>query len=109
MNMTTYDKSQMSIFTKLFHCKRKLYSFEPDYCVRPSETIKEAMEHTNVTMFDIYNVEPIIGLKYFSKMMNDDIPINEQMAEKLSKVLGSEPAFWMNLSKNYHDEKGESK
>ncbi len=31
-----------------------------------------------------------------------------RIATELSKVLGSEPAFWMALSKNYHEKKGGS-
>lgn len=99
----------MSIFTKLFKCKRKLYSFEPDYVVRPSDTIKECMEHAEVDHFSLWAANPFIELTAFNNMMDDKLPISKAMATKLSSVLGSEPAFWMALSKNYFDKKGEKK
>lgn len=96
----------MSFLTRLFKRKRKLYSFEPDYVVRPSETIKECMKHAEVDNFSLWAANPFIELTAFNNMMNDKLPISKAMAIKLSSVLGSEPAFWMALSKNYHDKKG---
>ena len=93
----------MSIFTKLFYRKHKLYSFEPDYTVPPSETIRESMEHAEVDYFSLWAANPFIELTAFNNMMNDKLPISKAMAIKLSSVLGSEPEFWIALSKNYFD------
>ena len=99
----------MSFLTRLFKRKRKLYSFEPDYVVPPSETIKECMKHAKVGHFSLWAANPYIESPEFNNMMNDKLPISKAMATKLSSVLGSEPAFWMALSKNYHDKKGDAK
>jgi len=42
----------MSLLKRLF--KRKLYSFEPDYVVRPSQSILEAMEFAGVSTISIW-------------------------------------------------------
>jgi len=96
----------MSFLTRLFKRKRKLYAFEPDYCVRPSESIKENMKAAGVDELDLYLASPFINVTAFKNMLNDSVPISKSMAIKLSSILGSEPAFWVNLSKNYHDKKG---
>ena len=93
----------MSIFTKLFKRKRKLYVFEPDYAVPPSETIRESMEHAEVDNFSLWAANPFIELTAFNNMMNDKLPISKAMAIKLSSVLGGAPEFWLALSKNYFD------
>ena len=96
------------ILLKRIPRKHKLYEFKPDYVVRPSETIKECMKHAEVDNFSLWTANPFIELTAFNNMMNDKLPISKAMAIKLSSVLGSEPAFWMALSKNYHDKKGGS-
>jgi plasmid maintenance system antidote protein VapI len=93
----------MSIFDKIFKRKRKLYSFEPDYVARPSETIKECMEQADIDNFSLWAANPFIELTAFNNMMNDKLPISKAMAIKLSSVLGGEPEFWVNLSKKYFD------
>jgi len=96
----------MSFLTRLFKRKRKLYSFEPDYVVRPSETIRESMEHANVTRSDLFVAAIPIKLSAFNNMMDDVVPISHEMSMALSAVLGADAAFWKKLSRNYHDKKG---
>ena len=91
----------MNFLTRLFKRKRKLYSFEPDYVVRPSETIKESMEYASISRSDLFNANPYVELTAFNNMMNDITPINVELAMKLSSKLGGAPAYWMNLSNNY--------
>lgn len=93
----------MSIFDKLFKRKRKLYAFEPDYIVRPSESIKEAMEYANVTRSDLFIAATPIKLSAFNNMMDDVVPISHEMSMALSTVLGADAAFWKKLSRNYFD------
>jgi plasmid maintenance system antidote protein VapI len=93
----------MSFLTRLFKCKRKLYEFKPDYIVRPSESIKEAMEHANVTRSDLFIAATPIKLSAFNNMMDDVVPISHEMSMALSEVLGADAAFWKKLSRNYFD------
>ena len=73
-------------------------TYTPDYIVRPSETIKESMEYSHKTIDDLWEE---ICLYDMAKLLADEIQIGERIAVALSKVLGSQPTFWMNLSKNY--------
>ena len=95
----------MNFLTRLFKRKRKLYSFEPDYVVRPSESIIDSMLYLGATASGIHRRTKLSELTIIG-ILTDSEPIDEFIATELSKVLGSEPAFWMNLSKNYHDKKG---
>ena len=96
----------MSLLTRLFKCKRKLYSFKSDYVARPSETILETMEALGITTQDVLS-KCALRFEDFPAILDDEIRITKRIATELSKVLGSEPLFWMNLSKNYHDKKGD--
>lgn len=93
----------MNILRKLFKRKRKFYEFKPDYIVRPSESIKEAMEHANVTSSDLFIAATPIKLSAFNNMMDDVVPISHEMSMALSEVLGADAAFWKKLSRNYFD------
>jgi plasmid maintenance system antidote protein VapI len=93
----------MSLLKRLF--KRKLYSFEPDYVVRPSKSILEAMEFAGVSTISIW-AKTQMQWATIAKLLADEIQIDELISTELSKVLGGAPVFWFNLSKNYHDRKG---
>jgi len=95
----------MNWLRKLFTRKRKLYSFEPDYVVRPSQSILEAMEFAKVSVMDLNCTLYIFDIAY---LLADEVKINDFLADKLSKVLGSSPEFWINLSRNYFEKKGGS-
>lgn len=73
-------------------------TYTPDYISRPSDTIKESMEYSHVTVDDLWEE---ICLYDLAKLLADEIQIDERIAVALSKVLGSQPTFWMNLSNNY--------
>ena len=94
----------MNWLKRLF--KRKLYSFEPDYVVRPSQSILEAMEFANINTISIW-AKTQMQWATIAKLLADEIQIDEPIATELSKVLGSSPEFWMALSRNYFEKKGE--
>jgi len=73
-------------------------TYTPDYISRPSDTIKESMEYSHKTIDDLWEE---ICLYDMAKLLADEIQIDERIAVALSKVLGSQPTFWMNLSNNY--------
>ena len=95
----------MSYLARLFKRKRKLYSFEPDYVVRPSKSIIDSMIYLGVTADSLHRRTKLSELTIIG-ILTDSERIDEFIATELSMVLGSEPALWMNLSKNYHDKKG---
>ena len=73
-------------------------TYIPDYIVRPSDTIKDNMEYSHVTVDNLWEE---ICLYDMAKLLADEIQIDERIAVALSKVLGSHPTFWINLSNNY--------
>lgn len=94
----------MSIFTKLFH--RKLHSFTPDYVVKPSETIKEAIESKGA-LADYLFEHSKLTYRSIVCILADEYQIDEFDATELSIALGCTPEFWMALSKNYFEKRGE--
>ena len=94
----------MNWLKKLF--KHKRYAFNPDYIVRPSESIKEAMGYIGIDEPCRWKRMLNLSTEMTTKIMNDEIRISKSVAVRMAKVLGSSPEFWYNLSKNYHDKKG---
>ena len=94
----------MNFLTRLFN--RKRYAFNPDYVVRPSQSILEAMEFANVSVKELWLLSEELLMEDIAKLLADEIEIGETIAVELSKVLGGAPEVWFNLSKNYHDKRG---
>ena len=93
----------MNWIKKLF--KRKRYTFNPDYTVRPSQSILEAMEFSGITLRKLWGNYALSWMD-IAYMLSDEKPISMTVAVRLSKIIGGAPEFWYNLSKNYHDKKG---
>lgn len=96
----------MNFLTRLFKRKRKRYAFNPDYIVRPSQSILEAMGYIGIDESCRWELMLNLSPEMTKKIMNDEIRISKRVAMRMAKVLGSAPEFWFNLSKNYHDKKG---
>jgi plasmid maintenance system antidote protein VapI len=97
----------MSWLKNMFSRKRKLYSFNPEYNARPSDTILEAMKFARITETGLW-LKTSLEIMTVDKLLVDKIKIDYYIARELSKILGSEPEFWIALSKNYFDRQGKS-
>ena len=92
----------MTWIKRLFTRKQKLYHFNPDYGVRPSDVILDAMKFARVSETDLWN-KTLLDIMTVEKILLDRIEINYYIARELSKILGSSHEFWITLSKNYFD------
>lgn len=63
-----------------------------------NETLIESNLDT-ATFANMLNAE----LSFAQQLINGDINIDIELAEKLSAVLGSSPRFWLNIQNNHRD------
>ncbi|WOB89087.1 HigA family addiction module antitoxin [Providencia sp. PROV175] len=66
------------------------------------ELINEALMESNIdlaTFANMLNAE----LSFTQQLVNGQIKINIELAEKLSSILGSSTKFWLNIQSNYND------
>ncbi|MDR2226880.1 MAG: HigA family addiction module antidote protein [Providencia sp.] len=64
------------------------------------ELINEALMGSNIdlaTFANMLNAE----LSFTQQLVNGQININTELAEKLSSLLGSSPKFWLNIQNNH--------
>lgn len=75
-------------------------SFTPDWISPPGDTIADLLEERNWTQAQLaeclgYTVEHI------NLLINGKAPIDEEIALKLERVLGSTAAFWLRYEAQY--------
>ncbi len=77
-------------------------SFQPDWShkIPPGYSIAEALEDLSLSQTKFssamdYSTEQVY------KLVNGDVPINEDIAIRLERVLGIPASFWMNLESTY--------
>lgn len=72
----------------------------PDWNLPPSETMLEIMDDLDISLCELADK---LGYSLYrtEQLLNSEIPIDTDIAYKLSKVLGSTPEFWSNLDENY--------
>ncbi len=92
----------MTWIKRLFTRKKKLYHFNPDYGVRPSDVILDAMKFAGVSETDLWS-KTLLEIMTVEQLLLDRIEINYHIARELSKILGSSTEFWITLGKNYFD------
>lgn len=64
------------------------------------EFINETLIKSNIdiaTFANMLNAE----LSFTQQLINGQININVELAEKLSRLLGSSPKFWLNIQNNH--------
>jgi HTH-type transcriptional regulator/antitoxin HigA len=76
----------------------------PDYLVTPGELLEEYMESYNLTsqtLADKTGLNPC-AIEY---ILSADLPITVKIAEKFGEVFQTSAQFWINMEKNYQDDK----
>jgi HTH-type transcriptional regulator/antitoxin HigA len=75
-------------------------SFTPDWVSPPGDTIIDALEERDWTQSQFAER---IGYteKHVSLLINAKVPITEESAQKLSRVIGSTPEFWLRREAQY--------
>lgn len=79
---------------------KRLYNYEPDYAVSPSETLREVIDSMPMTHAEFatrLDVTPVS----LSRILKGDQPITYQTAERLEMVTGVPARFWNELEANY--------
>ena len=74
--------------------------YKPDYAVKPGDTIIELM-CTNLAQ------KLRLDEDSFSSIVFGYEPITEKVAEKLEEEFGISKSFWLNLEKNYRENKSD--
>lgn len=75
-------------------------SFTPEWVSPPGDTITDAIEERDWTQAQLAER---LGYteKHVSLLINAKVPITEESAQKLSRVIGSTPEFWLRREANY--------
>ena len=69
----------------------------------PGDTIRNIMEERRLTRFALSHKLRITDDNMLN-LLDGKFPIDNDMACRLSEVLGSTPEFWENREKNYREE-----
>ena len=75
-------------------------SFTPQWVSPPGDTIVDAIEERDWTQAQLAER---LGYteKHVSLLINAKVPITEESAQKLSRVIGSTPEFWLRREAQY--------
>jgi len=75
-------------------------SFTPEWISPPGDTITDAIEERDWTQAQLAER---LGYteKHVSLLINAKVPITEESAQKLSRVIGSTPEFWLRREAQY--------
>ena len=68
----------------------------------PSDTIKDILEERGLS-WRKFGCKCGFSEQYTQSILNGEIEIDEELAWKLSDVLGSSVHFWLNREKNYRE------
>ncbi|MTJ08668.1 HigA family addiction module antitoxin [Anabaena sp. UHCC 0204] len=75
-------------------------SFTPDWVSPPGDTIADLLEELNWTEAQL--AEQLgFAANHVSLLINGKAAINEEIALKLERILGSTAAFWLNREAQY--------
>lgn len=77
-----------------------MYSNDNIIAIPPGETIKEEIEFTGLSIKNLAK-ELDISIIDANKLLDGEIELTENLAEKLENVLGISKQFWINLEANY--------
>jgi plasmid maintenance system antidote protein VapI len=86
--------------------KIKINPDELELLSKPADTIKETVEMYNTSpqwqaMF--FETMGYTSLEQYLDLLNGNIRITKEIAEKLEKALKVDAAFWMNRQRNYEE------
>jgi HTH-type transcriptional regulator/antitoxin HigA len=78
-------------------------SFTPEWVSPPGDTIMDAIEERDWTQAQLAER---LGYteKHVSLLINAKVPITEESAQKLSRVIGSTPEFWLRREAQYRSQ-----
>jgi HTH-type transcriptional regulator/antitoxin HigA len=77
--------------------------FEPDWVSPPGNSIADILEERGWTQADLAR-ELGYTPKYVRQLINAKVPVTEETALRLERVLGSTARFWLALEAHYRAE-----
>lgn len=76
--------------------------FEPDWVSPPGETIQDLMEERGWTQAEL--AERLgYSVKHVSQLVNGKVPLSEEAAMRLERVLGSPASFWLTREAKFRE------
>ncbi len=75
-------------------------TFTPDWISAPGETIEDILEERGWTKRD-FATRTGFTAKHVNELVKGRVSITAEMAERLSRVLGSTPVFWLSSDASY--------
>lgn len=74
--------------------------FEPDWVSPPGDTILHILQEKHMSEEE-FAVKMDLTMENTKKLLCSSVTINENIAEKLSSVLGSTKRFWLRRDEQY--------
>lgn len=79
-------------------------AFNSDWASPPGDLIEEYMEVKNITNLSKFAGDLGISMSDLARLFSGEMPISEQLAEKLSELFGTTKGFWLSLDSNYRSD-----
>lgn len=84
--------------------KEMTNQYIPDYIVTPGDVLKEYLDILGISQVELSEVTGITKTT-IRKIIKGEAPITKAVAIKLEKALERPAHFWMNLEKQYQEDK----
>jgi addiction module HigA family antidote len=78
-------------------------TFNPDWTSKPGDTIVDCLKEREMSLTE-FAKQMSISIVYIGRLIDGSTPINPDIAERLSKVLGSTSEFWIEREKQYRQQ-----
>jgi len=77
--------------------------FNPNWVSKPGDTMQDILDEKNMSLGQFAN-EMNLTKSDARQLIDADMEINDELANKLSSVLGASPQFWINREQHYRKE-----
>lgn len=78
------------------------FGFQPNWVTPPGETIIDVLSEKNISVKE-FSKKMGYTESYINKLLIGELSVNEDIAEKLEKILGSTISFWINRETQYNN------
>ncbi len=83
--------------------KARRYPYEPDYAVRPGETLQETIDALGIDQRELA-ARAGLSAKHVNQVIKGVAPITQDTAIRLERVTGVPARMWNNLEANYREQ-----
>jgi HTH-type transcriptional regulator / antitoxin HigA len=82
---------------------KSLTDLTPDWVAKPGNTINDIIQERGWNQAELAR-RTSLSTKHINQLLKSAVPITQETASKLEKVLGSTARFWMNLESQYQEQ-----